>query len=121
MALGRLRGMSAQVYLLEEVEGFSKDLLGGKGFGLVAMRKAGLPVPPAFVITTEACRRYLEDGGGTGALGGGAGQDGGPRGPNKKSFRSLPSSKSTRLAKRLSERPRLQLPLLRGRKREDFI
>ncbi|MFZ8813887.1 MAG: PEP/pyruvate-binding domain-containing protein, partial [Thermus aquaticus] len=49
--------MSAQVYLLEEAEGFSKDLLGGKGFGLVAMRKAGLPVPPAFVITTEACRR----------------------------------------------------------------
>jgi hypothetical protein len=39
----------------------------------------------------------------------------------KKSFRSLPSSKSTRLAKRLSERPRLYLPLLRGRKQEDFI
>ena len=62
MALGRLREMSAQVYLLEEAEGFSKDLLGGKGFGLVAMRKAGLPVPPAFVITTEACRRYLRTG-----------------------------------------------------------
>ena len=40
---------------------------------------------------------------------------------DKKSFRSLPSSKSTRLAKRLSERPRLCLPLLRGRRREDFI
>jgi hypothetical protein len=40
---------------------------------------------------------------------------------DKKSFRSLPSSKSTRLAKRLSERPRLYLPLLRGRKQEDFI
>jgi DNA-binding IclR family transcriptional regulator len=40
---------------------------------------------------------------------------------HKKSFRSLPSRKSTRLAKRLSERPRLYLPLLRGRKQEDFI
>ena len=54
--------MAAQVYLLQEAEGLSKDLLGGKGFGLVAMRRAGLPVPPAFVVTTEACRRYLRTG-----------------------------------------------------------
>ncbi|WP_117238331.1 pyruvate, phosphate dikinase [Thermus sediminis] len=54
--------MNLWVYLLEEAEGLSKDLLGGKGFGLVAMRKAGLPVPPAFVITTEACRQYLRAG-----------------------------------------------------------
>jgi len=54
--------VAAQVYLLQEAEGLSKDLLGGKGFGLVAMRRAGLPVPPAFVVTTEACRRYLRTG-----------------------------------------------------------
>ena len=54
--------MSTQVYLLHEAEGLSKDLLGGKGFGLVAMRRAGLPVPPAFVVTTEACRQYLRTG-----------------------------------------------------------
>jgi pyruvate,orthophosphate dikinase len=54
--------VSTQVYLLHEAEGLSKDLLGGKGFGLVAMRRAGLPVPPAFVVTTEACRQYLRTG-----------------------------------------------------------
>ncbi|GEL26852.1 hypothetical protein PSU4_58060 [Pseudonocardia sulfidoxydans NBRC 16205] len=37
-------------------------LLGGKGAGLARMTGAGLPVPPAFVITTEACRRYARDG-----------------------------------------------------------
>ena len=35
-------------------------LLGGKGANLVAMtRDLGLPVPPGFTITTEACRAYL--------------------------------------------------------------
>ena len=35
-------------------------LLGGKGAGLVVMaHELGLPVPPAFVVTTEACRYYL--------------------------------------------------------------
>jgi pyruvate, orthophosphate dikinase len=38
------------------------DLLGGKGAGLAGMAREGLPVPPAFVITTEACRVYLEHG-----------------------------------------------------------
>ena len=32
-----------------------KDLLGGKGSGLAEMTNAGLPVPPGFTITTEAC------------------------------------------------------------------
>src|SRR5664279_3999725 len=36
-----------------------KDLLGGKGANLAEMTKIGLPVPPGFVITTEACREYL--------------------------------------------------------------
>jgi pyruvate,orthophosphate dikinase len=35
-----------------------KDLLGGKGSGLAEMTNAGLPVPPGFTITTEACNFY---------------------------------------------------------------
>ncbi len=54
--------MDAWVFLLSEARGLSRDLLGGKGFGLVEMAGAGLPVPPAFVVTTEACRRYLKAG-----------------------------------------------------------
>ncbi|MDT4929530.1 MAG: pyruvate, orthophosphate dikinase [Pseudonocardiales bacterium] len=38
------------------------DLLGGKGAGLAEMGRLGLPVPPGFTITTEACRHYLRDG-----------------------------------------------------------
>ncbi|MFE9253613.1 pyruvate, phosphate dikinase [Streptomyces sp. NPDC006879] len=39
-----------------------KDLLGGKGANLAEMTNLGLPVPPGFTITTEACRVYLESG-----------------------------------------------------------
>ncbi|MFI0444728.1 pyruvate, phosphate dikinase [Actinomadura sp. 6N118] len=39
-----------------------KDLLGGKGANLAEMTNLGLPVPPGFTITTEACRYYLEHG-----------------------------------------------------------
>jgi pyruvate, orthophosphate dikinase len=39
-----------------------KDLLGGKGANLAEMTNIGLPVPPGFTITTEACRYYLEQG-----------------------------------------------------------
>src|ERR1035438_8714819 len=39
-----------------------KDLLGGKGANLAEMTNLGLPVPPGFIITTEACRYYLEQG-----------------------------------------------------------
>ncbi|HET7326534.1 MAG TPA: pyruvate, phosphate dikinase [Nocardioidaceae bacterium] len=38
------------------------DLLGGKGANLAEMSNLGLPVPPGFTITTEACRAYLEQG-----------------------------------------------------------
>lgn len=38
------------------------DLLGGKGANLAEMTRIGLPVPPGFTITTEACRQYLRDG-----------------------------------------------------------
>ena len=37
-----------------------RDLLGGKGAGLAEMTSLGLPVPPGFTITTEACNLYLE-------------------------------------------------------------
>lgn len=38
------------------------DLLGGKGANLAEMMRLGLPVPPGFTITTEACRAYLKYG-----------------------------------------------------------
>ena len=42
--------------------GSMKDLLGGKGAGLAEMTNAGLPVPPGFTITTEACNAYYANG-----------------------------------------------------------
>src|SRR5688500_9555418 len=40
-----------------------KDLLGGKGANLAEMTNMGLPVPPGFTITTEACLTFLKEGG----------------------------------------------------------
>ena len=48
------------VYLFPEGNGTMKELLGGKGAGLSEMTNAGLPVPPGFTITTEACRAYYD-------------------------------------------------------------
>jgi len=45
-----------------EGNGSMKDLLGGKGAGLAEMTNAGLPTPPGFTITTEACNDYFEAG-----------------------------------------------------------
>ena len=39
-----------------------RDTLGGKGAGLAEMTRAGLPVPPGFTITTEACNDYFAAG-----------------------------------------------------------
>ena len=39
-----------------------KDLLGGKGANLAEMTRLGIPVPPGFTITTQACRAFLEHG-----------------------------------------------------------
>ncbi len=47
------------VYDFEEGSEQMRDLLGGKGAGLSEMTRIGLPVPPGFTITTEACRDYL--------------------------------------------------------------
>src|SRR5512143_2655517 len=40
-----------------------KDTLGGKGSGLAEMTNAGVPVPPGFTISTQACNAYYESGG----------------------------------------------------------
>lgn len=48
------------VYLFEEADGTNKKLFGGKGAGLAEMTHMGLPVPPGFIVTTEACLHYYE-------------------------------------------------------------
>jgi pyruvate, orthophosphate dikinase len=50
------------VYDFTEGNRDMKDLLGGKGANLAEMTNLGLPVPPGFTITTDACRYYLEHG-----------------------------------------------------------
>ena len=45
-----------------EGHGGMKELLGGKGAGLMEMTRIGLPVPAGFVITTASCSRYLKEG-----------------------------------------------------------
>ena len=50
------------VYDFSEGSKDQKDLLGGKGANLAEMTNLGLPVPPGFTITTDACRFYLEHG-----------------------------------------------------------
>ncbi|HCT76395.1 MAG TPA: pyruvate, phosphate dikinase [Micromonosporaceae bacterium] len=54
--------MTKYVYDFSEGHKGLKDLLGGKGANLCEMVRLGLPVPPGFIITTEACRAYLHDG-----------------------------------------------------------
>ena len=51
-----------RIYDFEMGDGKNKKLLGGKGAGLCEMTKIGLPVPPGFVITTEVCLEYYEQG-----------------------------------------------------------
>jgi pyruvate,orthophosphate dikinase len=48
------------VYLFSEGNAQMRDLLGGKGAGVAEMTNAGLPVPPGFTITTEACNAYYD-------------------------------------------------------------
>ena len=52
------------VYLFSEGDATMRDLLGGKGVGAAEMTSAGLPVPPGFTITTEACNAYYQGQGG---------------------------------------------------------
>src|ERR671915_1166988 len=50
------------VYDFHEGDASQKNLLGGKGANLAEMTNLGLPVPPGFTITTEACNAYREGG-----------------------------------------------------------
>ncbi len=50
------------VYLFEEGNSSMRNLLGGKGANLAEMTGLGMPVPPGFTISTEACTQYYEDG-----------------------------------------------------------
>jgi len=50
------------VYLFREGNATMRDLLGGKGANLAEMTNIGLPVPPGFTITTEACNVYSATG-----------------------------------------------------------
>ncbi len=54
--------MPKYVYDFHEGNKDLKDLLGGKGANLAEMTNLGLPVPPGFTITTEACKVYLASG-----------------------------------------------------------
>ena len=47
-----------RLYFFEEGSGEMRDLLGGKGAGLADMTRAGFPVPPGFIVTTEACLEF---------------------------------------------------------------
>ena len=50
------------VHAFEEGSKEQKFLLGGKGANLAEMTNLGLPVPPGFTITTEACNAYMAAG-----------------------------------------------------------
>ncbi|WP_412126001.1 pyruvate, phosphate dikinase [Streptomyces platensis] len=56
------RSSAKFVYDFTEGNKDLKDLLGGKGANLAEMTNLGLPVPPGFTITTEACKVYLDSG-----------------------------------------------------------
>ncbi len=54
--------MATYVYDFTYGDRTQRELLGGKGANLAEMTRLGLPVPPGFTITTEACRYYLRHG-----------------------------------------------------------
>ncbi len=54
--------MTRYVFDFDEGNASQKDLLGGKGANLAEMTNLGLPVPPGFTITTDACRVFLDTG-----------------------------------------------------------
>src|ERR1700683_1942666 len=63
---GSRNGVAARahkwVYSFNEGSAAMRDLLGGKGAGVAEMTRAGLPVPPGFTITTEACNAFYARG-----------------------------------------------------------
>jgi pyruvate,orthophosphate dikinase len=59
---GVVMAATKYVYDFDEGDAGMKELLGGKGSNLAEMTKLGLPVPPGFTITTEACNYYSREG-----------------------------------------------------------
>ncbi len=53
--------MAQWVVSFDDGDETANDQLGGKGSGLVSMTRAGLPVPPGFIITTDACRAFYQN------------------------------------------------------------
>ena len=50
------------VYLFKEAtQDLGKEILGGKGAGLAEMTRVGIPIPPGFTVTTEACTLYYQN------------------------------------------------------------
>ena len=49
------------VYSLKDGDGDKRLLLGGKGANLCKMAQSGLPVPAGFILTTEVCRKYMQN------------------------------------------------------------
>ena len=68
--------MTKFVYAFSEGSKDQKDLLGGKGANLAEMTNLGLPVPPGFTISTEACRQFLASATDTGTASSGRMPDG---------------------------------------------
>jgi pyruvate,orthophosphate dikinase len=58
----RRHAVTTYVYDFHEGNKEMKDLLGGKGANLAEMTNMGLPVPHGFIVTTQACLRYLAEG-----------------------------------------------------------
>ena len=53
--------MTKYVYMFDEGNKDMASLLGGKGANLAEMTNAGLPVPPGFTVTTEACNAFYDN------------------------------------------------------------
>ena len=79
------------VYAFAEGSKDDKDLLGGKGANLAEMTSLGLPVPPGFTITTEACRAFRSIGHAPEGLGAGD-----PRAPGTARGRRWDAGSATR-------------------------
>ena len=58
----RAKTKAKWVHLFSEGDAHMRDLLGGKGANLAEMTRIGLPVPPGFIVTTQACNAYLAAG-----------------------------------------------------------
>src|SRR5689334_11105901 len=55
--------MTRWIRMFGEGDASQRSLLGGKGANLAEMSRLGMPVPPGFTVTTEACKAFLDRGG----------------------------------------------------------